>query len=74
MDALGLVVALGDAVVAYLGVGEADELAAVGGIGEELLVAAHPRVEDDLAAGFEFAREGGSLQGEAVFKSKQCLH
>ncbi len=74
VDALGLVVALGDAVVAYLGVGEADELAAVGGIGEELLVAAHPRVEDDLAAGFEFAREGGSFQGEAVFKSKQCLH
>ena len=28
----------------------------------------------DLAAGFEFAREGGSFQGEAVFKSKQCLH
>ena len=39
------------AVVAYVGIGEGDDLACVGGIGDHLLVPAHHRVEHDLAGG-----------------------
>ena len=39
------------AVVAYVGIGESDDLARVGGVGDHLLVPAHHRVEHDLAGG-----------------------
>ena len=74
MDLPGFHVFAGDAVIADERVGKADELAAVGGIREDFLVAGHARVEDDLAAGFEFAGEGLAFEGEPVFKSQKRFH
>ena len=48
-DAVRLDVLVVDAGVADVGIGQRDDLAAVGGIGEDLLVAGHRRVEHDFA-------------------------
>ena len=48
----GFVVGLiGDAVVADLGIGHGDDLAVVGGVGEDFLVSGEGGVEDDFADG-----------------------
>ena len=49
VDAVGLHRLGADAVVADQRVGEGDDLARVGGVGDRLLVAGHRGVEDDLA-------------------------
>ena len=77
-----------DAVVADLGRGEHDELAGVGRIRENLLVAGHPRVEDDLAQRVPRRAEGDAAKDHAVvqrekraplalgfpFRFEICLH
>ena len=45
----GLKVVIGDAVVADEGIGHNNHLASVGGVGDDLLIAHHRIVEDDLA-------------------------
>ena len=54
---------VGDAVVADEGVGEDEDLAAVGGVGEGLGVADHAGVEDDLAGDGGVGAEGPCLEG-----------
>ena len=56
MDPGRLVLARVDPVVADVRAGEDDDLPGVAGIGQDLLVAGHPGVEDDLAA--DGLREG----------------
>ena len=77
-----------DAVVADLGRREHDELAGVGRIRENLLVAGHPRVEDDLAQRVPRRAEGDAAKDRAVvqrqkraplalgfpFRFEICLH
>ncbi len=63
-----------DAVVADLRAGHGDDLAAVGGIGEDLLVAGHRGVEDHLAEGSDGSAEGLAEEAAAVFKGKDCGH
>ena len=51
---------LGGPVVADHGVGEGDHLAVVGGVGDDLLVAGHAGVEDDLAQHLALRRRSRS--------------
>ena len=58
----------GDAVVADLGGGHQDDLAPVGGVGEDLLVAGHGGVEDQFTGDFPATGEGSALKTGAVFQ------
>ena len=55
------------AVVPHLGAGHRDDLARVGGIGEDLLVAGHARVEHDLPAPAPLSPKGLAFEHRAVF-------
>ena len=59
-----------DAVVADLRVGHGDDLAAVGGIGEDLLIAGHRGVETDFPGGGSGGSERGSFETASVFKGE----
>jgi hypothetical protein len=74
VDALALEVLRVDAVVAHQGVGHGDDLAAVGGVGEDFLVAGHGGVEDDLAFSLSLAGEGSAREGPAIFECQKCPH
>ena len=65
LDVLGI-----DAVVADLRVGHRDDLAAVAGIGEDLLVAGHRRVEADFAVDFAIGADRSAGEDGAVFEGK----
>ena len=56
-----------DAIVAYQGIGHGDDLALVGGVGEDLLVAGHRGVEDDFALGSSGRAKGPAGEDGAVF-------
>ena len=65
----GLVVGRGDPVVADVGVGEADDLPGVAGVGDDLLVAGEGGVEHHLAGGHATVRlgaDGLALEDGAV--------
>ena len=68
-DVLGV-----DAVVADLRVGHRDDLPAVAGVGEDLLVAGHRRVEADFAVDFAGGADGGAGEYGAVFESEFGEH
>ncbi len=57
-----------DPVVADLRVGHRDDLAAVGGIGDDLLVSGHRGVETNFPGGGSGGSEGGSFETASVFK------
>ncbi|MGY4482600.1 hypothetical protein ACVWWR_001791 [Bradyrhizobium sp. LM3.2] len=57
--------------VADMRKGEGDELAGIGGIGEDLLVAGHRGVEADLADGLAFGPETKAFEHRAVGKHQQ---
>ena len=57
------------AVVADLRVGHRDDLAAVTGVGEDLLVAGHRRVEADFAVDFAVGADRRAGEHGAVFES-----
>ena len=59
-----------DADVADLRAGHGDDLAAVRGVGEDLLVPGHARVEHDLARGLPPGPERGPGQHGAVFQGE----
>ena len=61
-----------DAVVADLGVGHRDDLAAVARIGEDLLVAGHRGVETDLAVDLAVGAEGCAGEDGSVFQGEFC--
>ena len=51
--------------------GEGDDLAGIGGIGEDLLIAGHRGVEADLANGVAFGAEAKTFQHGAVGEHQQ---
>ena len=60
-----------DAVVAYLRIGQRDNLAGVTWIGNNLLVAGHRRVKNNLAEGLSASTTAPPLEGCSVFENKQ---
>ena len=70
LDALRLHVLGVDAVVTGQRVGEDEDLAGVGGIGEHLLVAGHRGGEDDLAVAAAHGPERPAGEGGAVFQDE----
>jgi hypothetical protein len=63
-----------NAVITDQRVGHGDDLAVVGRIRQDLLVAAHGGVEDDLADGLARAGERAAVKYGAVFQGNQCTH
>jgi hypothetical protein len=57
--------------VADMGKGEGDELAGIGGIGEDLLITGHGGVEADFADGLAFRAEAKAFQHGAVGKHEE---
>ena len=57
--------------IADMGEGEGDELAGVGGIGEDLLIPGHRGVEADLADGMAFGPQAKTFQHRAIGKHEQ---
>src|SRR3954467_1118496 len=66
-DVLGI-----DAVVTDLRVSHRDNLPAVTGVGEDLLVARHRRVETDLAVDLAIRADGSPCKNSSVFEGKFC--
>ena len=66
LDAIALVVGVVDAVVALDRVGHGQDLTAVRGVGEGLLVAGHRGVEDHLAGGAHVGAVALALEDPAV--------
>ena len=60
-----------DTVVAYLRISQRDNLASVTWIGDNLLVARHGRVENNLAEGLSTRTAAPPLEGCSVFENKQ---
>jgi hypothetical protein len=67
----GLDVLVVGADIADMGEGEGDELAGVGGIGEDLLIPGHRGVEADLADGMAFGPQAKTFQHRAIGKHEQ---
>jgi hypothetical protein len=70
MHAVRLLVLAVDAGVADVRVRERDDLAAVGGIGEDLLVARHRRVEHHFAGGQPARADGAARKRGPVGKDE----
>ena len=64
----GLHVLVGDAVVADERIGHHDPLARVGGVREDLLVAGHGRVEDEVTADLTARADGTALDDQSVLQ------
>ena len=60
-----------NAVVAYLRIGQRDNLSGVTWIGDNLLVTRHGRVENNLAEGLSASTTAPPLEGCSVFENKQ---
>ena len=60
-----------NAVVAYLRISQRDNLAGVTWIGDNLLVAGHRRVENNLAEGLSASTTAPPLEGCSIFENKQ---
>ena len=69
--AVGLHVGGADAVVANLRIGERHNLAGVGWVGDDLLVAGHGRIEDELAEGLAGSPDRESLERGSILERKQ---
>src|SRR6185503_10354302 len=54
--------------------GEGDDLASIGGVGEDLLVAGHGGIKADLAHGFAFCTEALAFNDGAIGKYEQAGH
>ena len=56
------------------GIGHGDDLALVGWIGEDFLVAGHGGVEADFAAGLGGGAEALAVKHRAVFEGENRVH
>ena len=67
----GLDVLVVDADIADMGEGEGDDLAGIGGVGQDLLIAGHRRVEADLADGRALGAEAMAFDHRAVGEDEE---
>ena len=68
----GLVVFGVGAVVADLRVGQDDDLAGIGRIGEYFLIAGERRIEDDFAGAFRGRTKTPAFEDGSVFQGQDC--
>ncbi len=74
LDVRGLNVLLVDAAVADVGIGHGHDLAFVGWVGQDLLIAHHARIEADLSEPLARGPERLPIEDLAVFQSQDALH
>jgi hypothetical protein len=74
VDAVRLHRRRADPVVADQRVGENDDLAGVGGVGDRLLVAGHRGVEDDLAGNRAVVPAGEPVEPRSVLEQQVGAH
>jgi len=67
-----LVVRLVGSIVAYLGIGQHHDLAGIGGIREDLLIAGYRRVEHHFARPLDRRTKTLTLEDRAVFQGEDC--
>ena len=72
VGALGFVVLDGGAVVPDLGVGEDDDLAGIGWVGEYFLVSGEGGIEHDLTRPFGGRTKTPALEDRTVFQGEDC--
>ena len=70
--AAGLVVLVVGAVVPDLRVREDDDLAGIGWVGEDFLVAGEGGIEDDLSGPFDRRTKAPALEDRPVFQGEDC--
>ena len=68
----GFVIALAGSVVADLGIGEDDDLAGIGGVGEDFLVAGERGIEDHLSGTLGGRTKTPAFEDGAVFQGENC--
>ena len=68
----GLVVGERRAVVADLGIGEDDDLAGIGRIGEDFLVSGERGIENDLAGALGGRTKTHAFEDASVFQGEDC--
>ncbi len=68
----GFVIGGAGAVIADLRVGENDDLAGIGGIGEDFLVSGDGGIEDDFAGAFGGRTKTPALEDRSVFQGQDC--
>ncbi len=73
LDATRLDIAVIDAVVADKRVGQDEDLAGVGRIGQHLLIAGHAGAEHDLTIGMPRRAQRVAAEHGAVFKDETCV-
>ncbi len=69
----GLAIRLVGAIVADLRIGEDDDLAAIGRIGENFLIAGDGGVEDHLACALDRRTKTGALEDRSIFQDENRL-
>jgi hypothetical protein len=69
----GLDVLVIGADIADMGEGEGDDLAGIGGVGQDLLVAGHGGVEADLAGGVTDGADAAALEARAVREDQRAV-
>ena len=74
LQSVGLEVVVVDPVVADQRIGQEDNLARVAGIGEDLLIAGHAGVENNLADSFAFSAERLAFIDGSVTQDEVALH
>ena len=74
MERRRFIVAGVDPVVADVGGGEDDDLTGVAGVGENLLIAGHAGMEDDLSAGRDRGTEEPARKDASGFEGKRGEH
>ena len=68
----GFVIGGAGAVIADLRVGENDDLAGIGGVGEDFLIAGDSGIEDYFAGAFGGRTKAPALEDGAVFQGEDC--
>src|SRR6185437_83580 len=61
-------------VIADLRIGQDDDLAGVGGISENFLVAGEGGIKNDFAVTFAFCAVTSAAEDSSIFQRKDCLH
>jgi hypothetical protein len=72
--ARGFIVSEVGAVVPYLWIGKNNDLARIGGVGKDFLIASERCIENYFARAFPFSPVAFTAEDAPVFERKHCLH